>query len=108
MSRRLGKVRGMADSRIEQRAQELRAEIAEHDRRYYELAEPSVSDFDYDELARELRRLEEEFPELITPDSPTQRVSGQAVTTTFAPVVHRVPMTSLDNVFGEDELKAWV
>jgi DNA ligase (NAD+) len=97
----------MADREIEERAAALRAEIAEHDRRYYELDEPSVSDFDYDELVRRLRRLEEEFPELITPDSPTQHVSGQAVTT-FAPVVHRVPMTSLDNVFGDDELRGWV
>src|SRR5918993_1670989 len=57
---------------------------------------------------RELRALEEEFPELIVPDSPTQVVRGRAVTTTFAPVVHTVPMTSLDNVFDEAELRGWV
>ncbi|MGV3760067.1 MAG: NAD-dependent DNA ligase LigA, partial [Actinomycetota bacterium] len=75
-------------------------------RRYYELDEPSISDADYDDLVRELRRLEEEFPELVTPDSPTQQVGGRAVTT-FAPVVHRVPMMSLDNAFDEAELRAW-
>ncbi|HLM65021.1 MAG TPA: NAD-dependent DNA ligase LigA [Acidimicrobiales bacterium] len=98
----------MADREIEQRAAALRAEIAEHNRRYYELDEPSVSDAEYDELVRELRALEEEYPELITPDSPTQQVSGRAVTTVFSPVVHSVPMTSLDNAFDEAELRGWV
>ncbi|MBN2624258.1 MAG: NAD-dependent DNA ligase LigA [Acidimicrobiales bacterium] len=98
----------MADREIEQRAEQLRSEIAEHNRRYYELDEPTVSDAEYDELVRQLSAIEEEFPELITPDSPTQRVSGAPVTTVFAPVTHAVPMMSLDNVFGEDELQAWV
>jgi DNA ligase (NAD+) len=96
----------MADQEIEDRALQLRAEIAEHNRRYHELDDPSVSDADYDDLVRELRRLEEEFPELVTPDSPTQRVGGRAVAA-FAPVVHRVPMMSLDNAFDEAELQAW-
>jgi DNA ligase (NAD+) len=98
----------MADRQIEQRAEWLRDEITGHNRRYYELDEPTVSDAEYDELVRELAALEEEFPELITPDSPTRRVSGAPVTTVFAPVTHAVPMMSLDNVFGEDELRAWV
>jgi DNA ligase (NAD+) len=98
----------MADRETEQRAERLRAEIAEHDRRYYELDDPTVSDAEYDELVRRLRAVEEEFPELITPHSPTQQVSGAAVTTVFAPVTHSVPMMSLDNVFGEDELQAWI
>ncbi|MFP5256450.1 MAG: NAD-dependent DNA ligase LigA [Acidimicrobiia bacterium] len=96
----------MADQEVEARALQLRAEIAEHNRRYYELDDPSVSDADYDDLVRELRALEEEFPELVTPDSPTQVVSGRAASA-FAPVVHRVPMMSLDNAFDETELRAW-
>jgi len=96
----------MADQDVEERAARLRAEIAEHNRRYHELDDPTISDADYDDLVRELRRLEEEFPELITPDSPTQQV-GSRPSTTFAPVVHRVPMMSLDNAFDEAELQAW-
>jgi DNA ligase (NAD+) len=98
----------MADREIEERAARLRAEITEHNRRYHELDDPTVSDAEYDELVRELRAIEEEFPELITPDSPTQKVGGAPATTVFAPVEHTVPMMSLDNVFGEDELRAWV
>ena len=96
----------MADLEIEERVLALRAEIAEHGRRYHELDAPTISDADYDDLIRELRALEEEFPELITPDSPTQRV-GFRPSTTFAPVVHEVPMMSLDNAFSQDELSAW-
>src|SRR5688572_33194190 len=96
----------MADREIEERAARLRAEITEHNRRYHELDDPTVSDAEYDELVRELRAIEEEFPELITPDSPTQQV-GSAPSTTFAPVVHRVPMMSLDNAFADEELQAW-
>ena len=98
----------MADREIEEQAEGLRAEIREHNRRYHELDEPTISDGDYDELVRRLRALEEEFPELITPDSPTQQVGGAPVTTLFAPVVHGVPMMSLDNAFDEAELRAWV
>ncbi|HLU43197.1 MAG TPA: NAD-dependent DNA ligase LigA [Microthrixaceae bacterium] len=98
----------MADRQTEQRAEALRAEIAEHDHRYHDLDAPIISDAEYDELVRELRALEEEFPELITPTSPTQRVGGRPLTTVFAPVVHTVPMMSLDNVFDADELHAWV
>jgi DNA ligase (NAD+) len=88
------------------RAEELRAQIAYHDRRYYELDDPEIADADYDALVRELRAIEEHHPELVTPDSPTQRVSG-APATTFAPVRHRVPMMSLDNAMDLDELRAW-
>ena len=84
----------------------LRAEIREHNRRYFELDEPSVPDAVYDELVRRLRALEEERPDLLTPDSPTQRVGG-AVSATFAAVTHRVPMMSLDNAFDLKELNAW-
>ena len=96
----------MADLEVEERARSLREVIAGHDRRYHDLDEPSVSDAEYDELVRSLRALEEEFPELITPDSPTQTV-GSRPSATFAPVVHRVPMMSLDNAFAESELHAW-
>jgi DNA ligase (NAD+) len=98
----------MADRHIEERAAALRAEIQEHNRRYHELDEPIISDAEYDELVRALRALEEEFPELITPESPTQQVGGAPLTTVFAPVVHAVPMMSLDNAFDEAELRAWV
>ncbi|HEY6414886.1 MAG TPA: NAD-dependent DNA ligase LigA, partial [Acidimicrobiales bacterium] len=98
----------MADREIEDQAEALRAEIREHNRRYHELDDPIISDAEYDELVRRLRALEEEFPELITPDSPTQQVGGAPVTTVFAPVVHSVPMMSLDNAFDEAELRAWV
>src|SRR5919106_3592565 len=98
----------MADRQTEDRVARLRAEIAEHNRRYHELDAPTISDFEFDQLVRELAALEEEFPELITPDSPTQHVGGAPATTVFAPVVHAVPMMSLDNVFGDDELRAWV
>ena len=98
----------MADPQVEACAAQLRSEISEHNRRYHSLDAPTISDAEYDELVRELRALEEEFPELITPDSPTQKVGGAPLSTVFAPVEHTVPMMSLDNVFGEDELRAWV
>ena len=98
----------MADRETEERAEALRTEIREHNRRYHELDDPIISDAEYDELVRRLRALEEEFPELITPDSPTQQVGGAPLTTLFAPVVHGVPMMSLDNAFDEAELRAWV
>jgi DNA ligase (NAD+) len=88
------------------RVEELRALLRHHDYQYYVLDSPEVSDAEYDALLRELRGLEEEFPELITPDSPTQRVGGTPGEL-FAPVPHRVPMLSLDNVFSPEELAAW-
>ncbi len=91
---------------IAQQVAALRARIEHHNRRYHELDDPEISDADYDALVRDLRALEDEFPELMTPDSPTQRV-GSAPSTLFAPVVHRQPMMSLDNAFTEDELVAW-
>jgi DNA ligase (NAD+) len=88
------------------RVEELRSQIAYHDYRYYVLDSPEISDAEYDELMRELRRLEEQYPALITPDSPTQRVSGQPVEA-FGIVEHRVPLLSLANAFNEEELRAW-
>jgi DNA ligase (NAD+) len=96
----------MADQEIERQVEELRAEISKHFRQYHQLDAPVISDAEYDELVRQLKALEEEFPELITPDSPTQQIGAKPLET-FAPVVHRVPMMSLDNAFEEDELQAW-
>ena len=84
----------------------LRAEIAEHNRRYHELDDPVISDAEFDALLRRLRELEEQNPDLVTPDSPTQHVGG-AVSSLFAPVHHLVPMMSLDNAFSLEELLAW-
>ena len=84
----------------------LRAQIQDADHRYYDLDEPAIADADYDALVRELRALEEQHPDLVTPDSPTQQVGGRA-SATFAEVVHRVPMQSLDNAFTDAELIAW-
>jgi len=88
------------------RAAELRRLIEEANYRYYVLNEPTISDQEYDDLFRELRELEEKYPELQTPDSPTQRV-GAAISTDFAPHRHPVPMLSLANARNIAELEAW-
>ena len=88
------------------RAEELRREIEAHNRRYYELDNPTVSDEDYDALLNELRELERENPELRAPDSPTQRVGGRPLEK-FDPVRHAEPMLSLGNARGADEFRAW-
>jgi DNA ligase (NAD+) len=95
-----------ATTEAAERAEELRRLIAHHNARYYELDEPEISDAEYDELVVELRRIETDHPELITPDSPTQRPGG-AVSATFSPVTHLVPMLSLDNAFDLSDLLAW-
>ena len=88
------------------RAKELRGLIAHHDRRYYQQDDPEISDTEYDDLLRELREIEEANPDLITPDSPTQRVSG-APLEKFGQARHAEPMLSLGNARNEDELRAW-
>ncbi|MBV8815972.1 MAG: NAD-dependent DNA ligase LigA [Verrucomicrobia bacterium] len=85
------------------RIEELRDLIREHDRHYWFEAAPQISDQEYDQLYRELKDLEEAFPELIAPDSPTQRVGG-APLEEFAQVTHRTPMLSLDNTYSELEV----
>ena len=82
----------------------LRKEIREHDHRYYVLAKPVISDREYDRLLQRLRDLEAEHPARITPDSPTQRVSGQPIEG-FEHVTHAVPMLSVDNTYDEDQLR---
>jgi len=89
------------------RAAELRAQISHHDERYYALDAPEISDADYDALVRELAALEAAHPELVDEASPTRRVGAGALQEAFTPVEHRVPMTSLDNAMGVDELRAW-
>ncbi len=88
------------------RVEELRDRIRYHDYRYYVLDKPEISDAEYDALVRELESLEAQFPELVTPDSPTRQVGGRP-STLFAPVRHRAPMMSLDNAFSREELLAW-
>jgi DNA ligase (NAD+) len=95
-----------SNSDVATRANELRDRIRLANRQYYELDDPELSDAEYDELVAELSAIEEQEPELITPDSPTQTV-GSAPSTAFSPVQHRVPMMSLDNAFELDELLAW-
>src|SRR5690606_20399181 len=90
----------------ERRLAELRAEIRRHDRLYYELDAPVISDAEYDALMRELIAIEEAYPELVTPESPSQRVGG-AVAEGFAAIAHRSPMLSLANAFSPDELRAF-
>jgi DNA ligase (NAD+) len=92
------------DPKIIERVEELRKQIREHDYRYYVLAEPIISDFEYDMLMRELIELERQYPELVTPDSPTQRVGG-APTKEFPTVTHPVPMLSLNNAFTIEEIR---
>ena len=89
---------------VARRLEALRDEIRRHDRLYYALAKPEISDQDYDRLYEELRTLEAEHPDLVTPDSPTQRVGG-APSEEFPTFTHRVPMLSLDNTYSEEELK---
>jgi len=85
------------------RIAQLRDEVREHDRRYYEEAAPTISDREYDRLYKELADLEAKSPELVTPDSPTQHVGGKPLQA-FAQIQHRVPMLSLDNTYSEDEV----
>ncbi len=94
------------ENQTEQRADALRTRIREADRAYYEQDTPIISDAEYDELMRELRALEEANPAIVTPDSPTQAVSG-APAAGFAKVRHRTPMLSLANARTPEELLAW-
>ena len=96
----------MADASPAQRAEELRRELNYHNHRYYTLDDPVISDGQYDLLLRELREIETEHPELLTDDSPTQRVGGEP-SSAFAEVEHSRPMLSLGNAFDFDELAAW-
>src|SRR5438552_5417845 len=91
---------------VQARIEELRQLINYHNHRYYALDAPEISDGEYDELFRELIALENAHPELISPDSPTQRV-GTGPQSAFGVVAHRVPMLSLANAFNPEQLQAW-
>src|SRR5256885_15262043 len=93
-----------ADAR--RRHADLSLDITEADHRYYILDSPTISDIDYDTKMRELRALEDQYPELRTPDSPTQTVHG-AISTLFTPVEHLERLLSLDNVFTLEDLGGW-
>ena len=84
----------------------MRGEISRHDELYYLQENPEISDQEYDALMQQLRELEAKHPQLITPDSPTQRVAGRPAEG-FAEFIHRVPMLSLDNSYNIDELRAF-
>lgn len=91
---------------LQQQLEHLRAALRHHEYQYHVLDAPEVPDAEYDRLMRELRALEEQHPELITPDSPTQRV-GAAPLSAFSQVRHEVPMLSLDNVFDDESYLAF-
>lgn len=93
-----------APAATEKKIEALRDQIRKHNYRYHVLDDPEIPDSEYDRLMRELQELESEYPELVTPDSPTQRV-GDTPAASFASVPHRVPMLSLENAFSADELQ---
>jgi DNA ligase (NAD+) len=96
----------VAGEKERERAEGLREQLRHADYLYYALDAPEISDAAYDALMRELKALEAEYPDLVTPDSPTQRVGVDTITT-FESYRHQVPMLSLDNAFGPEELRAW-
>jgi len=97
----------MEDSaNVKEKIERLRAEIKRHNYQYYVLDNPEISDAEYDQLMRELKQLEEQYPQFLTPDSPTQRV-GAAPVEAFGVVEHPLPLLSLGNVFSEEELRTW-
>lgn len=96
----------MPGERVQQQIEKLREEIRHHEYRYYVLDDPEIPDAQFDALMNELKKLEKEHPELITPDSPTQRVGGKP-REGFVKVPHSVSMLSLDNAYSEEELRNW-
>lgn len=94
----------MTKEQAKKEIEKLRREIEEHNYRYYVLAQPVISDYEFDQLMKQLEELERQFPDLITPDSPTQRVGGVPLKE-FATVTHEVPMLSLDNTYSYEELR---
>lgn len=94
-------------NRARKEIEKLRQKIEVHNYRYYVLDDPEITDAEYDELLGRLQKLEKEHPEFITPDSPTQRVGGQA-TSAFQSRIHSKPMFSLDNVYSKEEFIEWL
>src|SRR5262249_21813011 len=101
-----GDTADMPTPRPEDRIRELRDLIRHHEERYYIHSDPEITDEEFDRLLHELEKLESEHPDLVTPDSPTQRVAGRPIEG-FDPVEHLVPMLSLDNAYNEAELRAF-
>ena len=91
---------------VKKRIEQLRTEINHHNYQYYVLDSPEISDAEYDALMRKLKQLEEQHPQFLTPDSPTQRV-GAAPVEAFGVVEHPLPLLSLGNAFSQEELLAW-
>jgi DNA ligase (NAD+) len=98
--------RSADDKNIDKKIEALREKIRHHEYRYYVLDDPEISDADFDKLMNELKRSEAEHPQLITPDSPTQRVGGKP-REGFVKAKHSSPMLSLDNAYSEEELRDW-
>src|SRR5688500_11849007 len=97
----------MTHAQAKSRHAELAEQIRAHDYAYYVEASPKISDREYDRLYQELREIEVQFPDLVTPDSPTQRIGGAPIKE-FKPVQHLIPMMSLDNTYSEDELRQFL
>src|SRR6266850_6063338 len=91
---------------LEKDVEALREKIRYHEHRYYVLDDPEISDAEYDKLLNQLKKIEAEHPELVTPQSPTQRVGGKP-REGFVKVTHSRPMLSLDNAYNEEELRDW-
>src|SRR5271167_1430212 len=91
---------------VQQRIESLRGKIRYHEHRYYVLDDPEISDAEFDHLMNDLKALEARHPELVTPDSPTQRVGGKP-REGFVKIPHSTAMLSLDNAYSEDELRDW-
>ena len=96
----------VASKEIEKQIESLRDKIRHHEYRYYVLDDPEISDSDFDKLVEQLKKLETERPDLVTPDSPTQRVGGKP-REGVVKVAHSSPMLSLDNTYNEEELRNW-
>ena len=96
----------VANKEIEKQIESLRDQIRHHEYRYFVLDDPEISDFDFDKLVEQLKKLEAERPDLVTPDSPTQRVGGKP-REGVVKVAHSSPMLSLDNTYNEEELRNW-
>ena len=96
-----------APKEIVDQVDSLRGQLRYHNHRYYVLDDPEVPDAEYDRLFRELQALEQDYPELVSRDSPTQRVGAEALKV-FGEVTHTIPMLSLGNAFSDEELEAAV
>ena len=90
-------------NQVKKKIRQLREDITYHEKKYYVDNDPQISDYEFDQLIKKLQVLEQKYPELITPESPTQRV-GEELLEGFSSVTHRVPMLSLDNCYNSEEL----